>query len=45
MEAVLALQTVVADFDDLSNSVFAQLDPECGLCSLTGKSVGFADWM
>lgn len=36
-------RTVVADFDYLSNSVFAQLDTECGLCSLAGKSVGFAD--
>lgn len=46
-KAVLALQTVLADFDDLEQFSICSIrtDTKCGLCSLADKSVGFADWM
>lgn len=47
MGAVLALQTVLADFDDLEQFSICstRTNTKCGLCSLAGKGVGFADWM
>lgn len=46
-KAVLALQTVLADFDDLEQFSICSIrtDTKCGLCSLADKSVGFAVWM